>query len=276
MDLFLRGPSAHISAQAPLWLTRLCGAMLALAVYLVADQLGLGEVTGAPSLLMAPGALLLGAAIAPTRAGIAMWWLLALVSITTLAVAFTPVVQGPALHYVRRDNGAPPVDAVVVLSGSMTEDGLLAGPVVNRLLSGIAEARRRGIPTIAISVIERRSGGRVVSTEADQRALLSRLAPDLTVRTVRDVHSTHDEALQFAALARTYGWQRVVLVSSPLHTRRACRTFEVAGLAVVCTPADAREYSLTRLGGVHARMNAFRDVMYETAATSFYALRGWI
>lgn len=276
MDLFLRGRSAHISAQAPLWFIRLGGAMLALAAYLIADELGLGEVTGAPSLLLAPLALLLGAAIAPTRAGVMLWWALALVSITTLAVGFTPIVQGPALHFVRRDTGTPPVDAVVVLSGSMTDDGLLTGPVVSRLLSGIAEARRRGIPSIAISVIERRSAGRVVSTEADQRALLSLLAPDLTVRTVRDVHSTHDEALQFAALARTSGWQRVVLVSSPLHTRRACRTFEVAGLEVVCTPSDAREYSLTHLGGVHARMNAFRDLMYETSATSLYALRGWI
>lgn len=276
MNLFLRGPSANTRAPAPLWLMRLCGAMLAFAVYLVADQLGLGEVTGAPSLLLAASALLVGAVIAPTRAGVALWWLLALLSITTLTVGYTPVVQGPALHYVRRDSGTPPVDAVVVLSGSMTADGLLTGPVLNRLLAGIAEARRRGIPTIALSVIEHSAAGSVVSTEADQRALLALLAPELTVRLVRDVHSTHDEALRFAALARTYGWQRVVLVSSPLHTRRACRTFEVAGLAVVCAPADARDYSLTRLGGVHARMNAFRDVMYETAATSLYALRGWI
>lgn len=93
---------------------------------------------------------------------------------------------------------------------------------------------------------------------------------------VRGVRSTRDEALQFVALGRTHGWQRIAVVTSPLHTRRACRTFEVAGLPVSCVPARSRGYSLRWLGGTHARLNVFREVLYETLGTLWYSYRGWV
>ena len=140
----------------------------------------------------------------------------------------------------------------------------------------MAEAHRRGVHTIALSIIDDASGNAEVTSEADQRSLLAELAPDLAVLFVRNVHSTHDEALQFVALGRARGWQRVALVTSPLHTRRSCRTFERAGLPVTCVPARAREYSLLRLGSMFSRLNVFRDVLYETMATLVYSMRGWI
>lgn len=276
MDLLLRGRGADIGARAPLWLVRLTGAALAYCTLAVADRLGFSDALGTPPFAMRCGVMVLGALIAPTAIG-ALLWLLAGAAVTvSMIVAFTPIVQAPALHFVRSDSSSEPVDAVVVLSGSMNEDGRLAGPVLDRLLTGLGEARRRQVGDIAMSVLEGRRHGQSFTSEADQRALLALLAPDLTVRLVRDVASTRDEALQFKALANTYHWTRVALVTSPLHTRRACRTFETAGLAVTCVAAAPREYSVANLQGASARLNVFRDVLYETMATLLYSVRGWI
>ena len=277
MDLLLRGRGADISARAPLWFVRVSGAAMGFTAYVVADVLGLTDVTGfSPALA---GAVMggIGALIAPGRFGVALWILtIALASVAAL-VSYTPLVRAPALHFVRTDSDNAPVDAVVVLSGSMTEEGLLTREVMVRLTSGIAEARRRGVRTIALSVIAEQRGSRGrISSEVDQTMLMRQLAPELEVMFVRGVRSTHDEALQLVALGRTHRWQRVAVVTSLLHTRRACRTFEVAGLPVSCVPAQAREYSLRWLGGAHARLNVFRAVMYETLGTLLYASRGWV
>ncbi|MEO7361387.1 MAG: YdcF family protein, partial [Gemmatimonadaceae bacterium] len=274
LNLLLKGRGADTSAR-PLWLLRLCGAAIAFASYVLADLLGAREISGFSPFPLLTVSMLVGVFLAPSRFGSALWLMLGMLVSTVCLVSFTPIVRTPAQHFVRADNSAQPVDAVIVLSGGINGEGLLGLAMMNRLTSGIAEARRRGVGTIALSIVNEVSQNVPVTSEADQRALLSELAPDLAVLFVRDVHSTHDEALQFAALGRTHGWQRVALVTSPLHTRRSCRTFERAGLPVSCVPARAREYSLVRLGGMFARLNVFRDILYETTATLVYSTRGW-
>jgi uncharacterized SAM-binding protein YcdF (DUF218 family) len=93
---------------------------------------------------------------------------------------------------------------------------------------------------------------------------------------VRRVFSTRDEALAFAALARTHRWQRVVAITTPSHTRRACAALEREGMVVECLPAVSRSYSPSRLANPVERRLAFADVMYETAATLLYRFRGWM
>ena len=276
MDLFLRGRGAETSARAPFWLIRACGAAAGFSAFVLADWLGLTDVTGFSPMILSACSLIIGALVAATAYGVLLWITVGALTCITLLVSATPIMRSAALHYVRRDASTQPVDAVVILSGSMTTDGLLSGPVMSRFVSGIGEARRQHVNVVALSVIDNGKPDRVVTSEADQRELMQLLAPEMSVQFVRGVKSTHDEALQFAALANTNRWHRVALVTSPLHTRRSCRTFEQAGLPVVCVPAQAREYPLTLHAGMHARLNVFRDVMYETAATLAYSLRGWI
>ena len=276
-DLLFRGRGADVGARAPGWMVRLCGAALAFAIYTLAESLGLFHVTGSPPgarLLMLP----LGAILASTRAGSLLWLAAGVLTTMSFLVSYTPIAKAPALSFVRADppRTDSPLDAVVVLSGGITDEGRLTGQALDRLLTGIAEARARGVRTIAMSVITPKAGGIRVSSEPDQRALVALAAPELDVRFVRDVHSTRDEALAFAAMARTHGWQRVMMITSPLHSRRACATFETAGLPVECRPARARDYSISRLERPSNRRKAFADVMYETAATALYASRGWI
>ena len=275
MDLLLKGRGADTSAR-PLWLLRLCGAAMGFAIYVLSDLLGAREVSGFSPFPLLTVSMFAGLFIAPSRFGSALWLMLGLLVTTVCLVSFTPVMRAPAEHFVRTDTSEQPVDAIVVLSGGINGEGLLGLAMLNRLTSGMAEARRRNVRTIALSIIEDASDHSHVTSEADQRALLAQLAPDLTPLFVRDVHSTHDEALQFAALGRAHGWQRVALVTSPLHSRRSCGTFERAGLPVVCMPARAREYSLLRLGGMFARLNVFRDVLYESIAALVYSTRRWI
>jgi uncharacterized SAM-binding protein YcdF (DUF218 family) len=276
MNVLLKGRSTQSGVSAPLWQLRLCGAALGYVFVFLADSLGLSDVLGIAQFPLRVLALIAGALIAPTAWGALLWLMTGTLVTVSMLVAFTPIVGAPASHFVRTDTDSAHIDAVVVLSGSINSTGRLKGAVVDRLLSGIAEARKHHATELALSIITSVSGTQHVNSEADQRELVALLAPDLTLQFVRDVASTRDEAIRFAALAKSRGWNRVALVTSPLHTRRACRTFEVAGLSVTCVPATSREYSVARLNGAYERTSAFRDVVYESAATVLYSLRGWI
>ncbi|MGV3709293.1 MAG: YdcF family protein [Gemmatimonas sp.] len=276
MDLLLRGRGAEVGARAPLWLLRLCGAAIALAIYLLAHLLGITDITGISPFALALPALALGALLAPTRAGSVLWLVLGIEATVISLVAFTPVMRAPAQQFVRRDSGSQPIDAVVVLSASINGEGYLSLVALNRLMSGVDEARKRNARTIALSIIDNESTDFPETSERDQRALMSTIAPDLTVMFVRNVHSTRDEALNFVALGNTHHWQRIAVVTSPLHSRRSCRTFEKAGIAVSCAPAAPREFSISRLGSLSSRLNVFKDTMYESVATMLYSMRGWI
>lgn len=278
MDVLLRGRGANVGARAPGWLVRLCGGALALAAFALSDTIGVPEALGVPSWSGRLLALLVGMALAPTRAGSLLWLATGVLAFTACIASFTPLSAAFVHGFVRTDADRPgeTLDAVVVLSGGMTDDGRITGAALDRLLSGVREARERRIPAVALSVIRRKSRGRTVTSEPDQRALLALIAPELELRFVRDVASTRDEALAFAALARTHGWHRVLLVTSPTHTRRACAAFETARLPVQCQPSQARDYSLARLELSENRRLAFADVLYETAATLLYRARAWI
>ena len=107
--------------------------------------------------------------------------------------------------------------------------------------------------------------------------LLLRLLPTRpNVIVIDDVGSTHDEAVGVRALYRTNGWSRVILVTSPLHTRRACATFERAGVAVQCTPSASSDIAVHALDTPNDRLAAFAMWLHESVGLLVYGLRGWI
>lgn len=192
-----------------------------------------------------------------------------------LVVSMTPIVFLPARHFVRADVDTGSVDAVVVFSGSVNSNGRITGQVLERMLTGLHEVQQRRIPVLALSVVSSDAQRERVTSEADQRNIVSLLGGGVDVRFVHDVASTRDEALAFSALARTHQWTRVLAVTSPVHTRRACRALEVAGLPAVCRPAESRSYSLDNDNGSMNRLLVFQDVFYESVATTLYRIRGW-
>ncbi len=276
-DLLLRGRGADIGIRAPLWFVRAGGATLGVSAYWLGYALGIWSIVGVPGWIAQLAALLLGALIAPTAMGATLWLLNGMMVFVLMLVMYTPVVRGMAAPFVRADlPTTSPIDAVVVLSGSITDEGRVKGQALDRLITGVTMAKRRHVSELALSVVTRQKSSPVPNSEADQRALVGLMAPELSVRFVHQVYSTHDEALAFAALAQTNGWKRVILVTSPTHTRRACATFENVGLAVECHAADARDYSLFALQFAENRRLAFQDIGYEWVAMRVYRWRGWI
>lgn len=287
-DVLLRGRGPDVGVRASGWLVRLCGVTLAVCAVVIADALGVLTVVGAPRWLAHMSAIVLGALVAPSAFGSVLWILNGLMVGALMLVMYTPLVRPLIAPFVRADAVSPtaaagagaadrgPAQAVIVLSGGITDDGRMTGQGLDRLLSAIALAQSRAIGELGLSIVTIRGRVPEPTSEADQRGLVALASAGMQVRFVRNVHSTRDEALQFAALARTHGWRRVVVVTSPLHTRRACAAMEAVGLSVECRPATPRDYSLNGLDRGENRRLAFRDVLYESLGMIKYRLRGWL
>jgi uncharacterized SAM-binding protein YcdF (DUF218 family) len=69
-----------------------------------------------------------------------------------IAVAYTPLVSAVARPLIRRDSIPARVDAIAVLSAGFTPDGMMRGETLERLLSGLALARRGLAPVMLMSM----------------------------------------------------------------------------------------------------------------------------
>ena len=253
------------------------GATCALLTWLVVGALtGLGKV---PSLLF-PGAVLVvlvGAVVGLTRAAVGLWVSTAAALVAFCIIAMTSFVTRvlPTSAMVRRDNlPAQPLDAVVVLSGGITPDGLLVPEALDRLLTGLALMRDSVAPVLVVTEPRRSREG--VTTAADQARVRSLVARPFPMLMVDSVHTTRDEAVNAWRLLQARNATRVAVVTSPLHTRRACAAFEHVGFAVACVPAVSRVYSVTGADNGSDRLTLFREWLYERAAWIEYRARGWV
>jgi uncharacterized SAM-binding protein YcdF (DUF218 family) len=277
-DLLYRGRGAEVGVRAPAWRIRLAGALLGLFLMELLGSLGVLSLLGVGGHITRAVFLLGGALLATSAWGAWLWTATASLVLVHGVVAYTPLASRLFDQFVRRDApvaGDPP-DAVVVFSGTVTPEGRVMGQAMERLLSGLSEARRRTIPTLALSVVGDERDTSVPNSERDQRELVSAFAPELQLKFVYNVRSSRDEALAFSALARTYRWRRVLAITSASHTRRACAALEHEGPVVECLPAISRSYAPSRLESAGDRRAAFREVLYETAATLLYRGRGWM
>jgi uncharacterized SAM-binding protein YcdF (DUF218 family) len=168
------------------------------------------------------------------------------------------------------------VDAIAVLGMGFTPDGMMRGETLDRLLTGLAFAKRGVARTVLISRERSAFDGKAVSDSVDQEALLDLAKPSAQVIFVDSVFTTRTEALRMKAIAQSRGWSTVAVVTSPMHTRRACATFEAVGFKVVCVPAAVRESGLYEHSNAQDRLRAFRSWLYETFATDSYRRHGWI
>jgi len=217
-----------------------------------------------------------GAVLGASRLRPLLWISAAAIAFLCVAVAYTPMVSTLARPLIRRDRLPVHVDAIAVLSVGLTPDGMMRGETLDRLLTGLALARRGVARTLLISRERRTYKGKVVSDSADQESLLALARPSAQVIFVDSVFTTRTEALRMKAIAQARGWSTMAVVTSPMHTRRACATFEAVGLKVVCVPADVRESGLYEGSNAQDRLRAFRSWLYETFASSSYRRDGWI
>jgi len=240
-----------------------------------AHVLGVQQLLRRPELTLYLPSAIVGAALGATRLRPLIWISAGLIALVCVAVAYTPLVSGLSKRMIRSDPIPATVDAIAVLSAGFTSDGLMRGETLDRLLTGLA-LLRRGVASTALVSRERiYYDGRAISDSLDQENLVAVANASPRVIFVDSVFSTHDEALRMKAIARARGWSTLAVVTSPMHTRRACATFETAGLRVVCVPAELRESGLDRGSTAQDRLRAFRAWLYETFASSSYQRRGW-
>ena len=254
------------------------GATLGVLCWIASTQLGLFRLVNLAGTvgLVVCTALVAAVAWAVPRGARA---LAAAVALGYAVVAGTPLVRMLIPQTVRRDPipARPAVDAVAVLSNAVGADGIIRGQGLERLVAGAAWARALDRPLV-ISIVRVPGSADAVSSAADQRQIAA-LAGVARVYAIDSVAVTRDEAVREAALARREGWRRLLVVTSPYHSRRACAAYERAGVAVLCAPGPSRDYALGGphpLAGPGERVAAFRDWLYETVGWAVYRARGWV
>jgi uncharacterized SAM-binding protein YcdF (DUF218 family) len=187
-----------------------------------------------------------------------------------LAVAATPLTSALASGLIRRDAVAP-ADAVVVLASDVQGNGELTPSATSRLLHGMELLHEGLAPRLVLSEIAGRPSH---AAAARPRLAALGVAPELIV--VGPVRNTHDEAVAFARALRERGLRRVLMVTSPLHTRRAAAALEHEGLEVLSSPSGETSYDLDGLDYIDDRLRAFGDVLHERLGWVVYRWRGWL
>lgn len=244
--------------------------------WLAATTAGLVAVSGLPGLDFLPAACLAGSGLGAIGAGRLLRGACVAGLLVLLGAGWTPGLDRLIAPLVREDSlPRDSVDAVVVLAGSVSTDGRLSPAAADRMLEGLRLVRTGVASRLVVSRVTTPFGPDTLSSDLDQHYLLetSGLVPDLSVLT--DVGSTRIEATR----AREQGgerWRRLVVVSSPLHTRRACAAFEKVGFQVICRPSPERSHAVRTLPRPTDRIGAFGEWLYETLAWLEYRARGWV
>jgi uncharacterized SAM-binding protein YcdF (DUF218 family) len=253
------------------------GLVLASAAWLILGVLGVPELMGRQTIGELPWIALAGSALGALGLAPVLGGLLAIGVVMVFLVSWFGFLDNRMRDMVRSDPlPGRPVDAVVVLSGNLTREGRIGSEALGRLLAGLDLRRRLSARHLVLTSVHRIRRADTLSSEPDQRALVGRFDPEALVHVVGPVRNTHDEAVAASGLARQQGWRRLAVVTSPLHTRRACATFERQGLAVLCRASDSRDYSLNLRRAPGDRLEAFRDWLYEAVGTRIYRVRGWL
>lgn len=274
----VREPGGGRRAKSVLARDFVSGAALGALVWIALAELGFPGVLHLPGTSGLAPATLLGALLGASRFRAVLWVGAVAVVVLFAIVAFTPVIVRPAQALIRSDPiPSPPLalDAVVILSGGLTLDGVVGPDGTERLLSGLRLAKATGTSAIVTTRV-RHPANLNVSADADQRRLVELAGLGARHFIAPDVFSTRDEALRVRDLARQQRWARVAVVTSPAHSRRACGTFEKAGLRVTCVPAESRDVAFRTLALPGDRLRAFALWMYEMAGTLKYRLEGWL
>lgn len=250
------------------------GGMLALVTFGAAWMLGLPSALGFERPLAIPVAIVIGLLLGRWLLKPMTWLAVTLCVVTAIGI-WSTLVPRLAQPFVRNDPvNLANVDAVFVFSNSVNSRGLVNGEGLDRLLTGIAlRAKRPELPLI-VSRVKSTDHDPGISSSADQNALIALVPASGPVEWIDSVYSTRDEAVRLTRRAFLARWKRVAVVTSPMHSRRACATVESLGLAVTCVAAPWRP------AGWPARTASDRLVLmqrltYETLAWTQYRLSGW-
>ena len=195
-----------------------------------------------------------------STAGLALLW----------CVVASTSISAWLSHGLIRTEGVEPADAVFVSFSSLRPGAQGAGEVRNRLFHGIALLARGKAPRLALCESAETPGVAIA------RELMESTGAKEELIVLSQAENTRDEALAVAALARERGLKLVLLVTSPIHSRRASAALEKEGVTVVSSPSAETRFDLDTLDTWNDRLAAFGSVMHERLGLWVYARRGWV
>lgn len=239
-------------------------------------SLGFDDIVG----LASPGAWIVGGAALGLIVGLFRRRTLLLVlgvvlALLVLVVIWSPIMSILAPRWMRNDALPPRFDAVMSLSEGVHSDSSLSSGAFDRLRAAIEIARSDSTAWLITSRVRIPFDGVFIDSDAGQRELVDAAGLASRWKIVDRVHDTHDEAVRVAQLLLP-ARRNLVLVTSPMHTRRACSTFERAGFSVTCRAAREHLRVTSHPQGSLDRLAAFRDYIYERFGMIEYRARGWL
>ncbi|HJO39526.1 MAG: ElyC/SanA/YdcF family protein [Vicinamibacterales bacterium] len=200
-------------------------------------------------------------------------WAVLSVAIGYLAVFHTtlPWTVAEPLRIVEEARAA---DAIVVFAGGVGESGQAGGGYQERVAIAAALYREGHAPNVVFS-----SGFAFFLKEAEvMRTLAVSLGVSPSAITLeQEAASTNENVTYVREILDRRGWQRILLVSSPYHMRRATLTWRKLApeVEVVSVPVpQSRFYRHSSGGG--ASLEQIRGILHEYAAIAFYWWKGWI
>jgi uncharacterized SAM-binding protein YcdF (DUF218 family) len=157
-----------------------------------------------------------------------------------------------------------PAAVIVVLCGGCRFNGRLNEATSARVAHGVQLFEQGLAPRVILS------GGRATPHRPRCAPRMRTLAVDLGLPadriTVEDRSSrTVENAREVARLLGRVDKPGILLVTGPLHMRRARRCFERQGVAVACAPVPRMS-----VGGL-----LVKEVIHEYVGLAYYALRRW-
>ena len=163
-------------------------------------------------------------------------------------------------------------DAIVVFGGGVGESGIAGGGYQERVERAVNLYREGYAPRVIFS-----SGFVLAFREAEVMrdvAVANGIPADAII-----VETSAGNTYEYVTLARQFiderGWQRILLVSSPYHMRRALMTFraQAPGITVVSAPVTRSQFYAHNWG---ASPEQISGILQEYAAIAAYWWRGWL
>lgn len=186
-------------------------------------------------------------------------------------VALTPVAAELGKGLVRRDP-LQKADAVFVFASRLQADGDPTPTALSRLVHGLELLSEGWAPRLILSELPPPAASYTGVARDKMRAL----GVTGEVFRVGPATRTRDEAQLVATLCHEKGWKRLLVVTSPTHSRRACAALEHEGLVVLSSPATETQFDLQTFDRPVERLLAFRAILHERVGLWYYGWMGWI
>jgi uncharacterized SAM-binding protein YcdF (DUF218 family) len=185
------------------------------------------------------------------------------VSVTPLTTWWATILEGN--DYV--DSG----DVLIVLSGSMIEDGTMGWNSYLRSTYAWRTYRDGNFKEVLVC------GGAVAPSKVPISVAMGEYlkfqgVPAQVIQLETQSRSTHENALYSASILNQLPGRKVLLTSD-YHMYRAQHAFARAGIQVSPRPIPD---VIKRSAGLSARWSAFWELAGETTKIGYYWVRGWI